>query len=542
MTIAGNFIGTNPAGTAEGSPGGGFGIRLRTGDNSIFGGPAAADRNLIAGDGQGGIHLNAGNGTLIQGNYIGTDVTGTVAINGIVGREGIGGNPDSATTIVGNLISGNSSGGVKLGPFSAEPGGGFIQGNLIGTQRDGISPLGNNFGVHLSDRTVGLGYLIGGTSVGEANTIAFNDTYGVIIQQLAVDHGILGNSIFGNGSAGISSGFGTPLANDPCDSDTIPGNLGQNYPVITSAPIAAGNVTISGTLNSTASTNFRLEFFSNLTASPSGNGEGKTFLGFTNVMTDASCDASFGPLVFPVPSGQTVFAATATDPSNNTSEFSVAFTGAAPSGADLSLTKTVTPDPVAAGGLLSYAIGVANAGPSATDGVFLSDSLPANTTFVAFAAPAGWTPVTPPVGGTGTVTASDSLARQRWQRDLHLGRAGRCGNSRRNSHLEHSECRLRDRGSQSQQQCSLRRRDGRRRRAAATAAAGDSDAVLLGTGDVRSASRGARLAPGRPKEGLKERLGRGVTSVHRRMTMKSSQTDSRRRSARSLLGLSGRIR
>ena len=122
VTIAGNFLGTNPAGTARGCADcGGFGIRLESccpvvpgaGDNIVIGGPAAADRNLISGNLQGGIFLGFGNGALIQGNYIGTDITGTVALI-TLGGVGIGGIPDSTTTIVGNLISGNDSGGVVI--------------------------------------------------------------------------------------------------------------------------------------------------------------------------------------------------------------------------------------------------------------------------------------------------------------------------------------------------------------------------------------------------------------------------------------------
>ena len=80
---------------------------------------------------------------------------------------------------------------------------------------------------------------------------------------------------------------------------------------------AAGGVT--GTLNSTASTTFRVELFSNTACDSSGNGEGALFLGAVSVTTDGSGNGSF-PL-FPTPGGGFI-TATATDPANNTSEFS----------------------------------------------------------------------------------------------------------------------------------------------------------------------------------------------------------------------------
>src|SRR5439155_6634464 len=127
-------------------------------DSNVFGSFAAEDRNLVSGDKQGAIALNAGSRTVIQGNYIGTDVTGTVALNAAGGRTGISGTPTSDTTVLGNLISGNSSAGVFLGQVPGGPGGGRIQGNLIGTRRDGVSPLGNNGGLFLAS-----GFLVGGT-------------------------------------------------------------------------------------------------------------------------------------------------------------------------------------------------------------------------------------------------------------------------------------------------------------------------------------------------------------------------------------------
>ena len=74
--------------------------------------------------------------------------------------------------------------------------------------------------------------------------------------------------------------------------------------------------------------------------------------------------------------------------------------------ADLSITKTGTPDPVSAGGTLTYALNVSNAGPSVATGVQVTDTLPVGTTFLSATAPADWTLTTPAVGASGTVTAT----------------------------------------------------------------------------------------------------------------------------------------
>jgi uncharacterized repeat protein (TIGR01451 family) len=74
--------------------------------------------------------------------------------------------------------------------------------------------------------------------------------------------------------------------------------------------------------------------------------------------------------------------------------------------ADLSVTKTESPDPVLAGGNLTYTITISNAGTSDAQSVILTDVIPTNTTFVSLTAPAGWTLTTPAPGGTGTATAT----------------------------------------------------------------------------------------------------------------------------------------
>ena len=75
-------------------------------------------------------------------------------------------------------------------------------------------------------------------------------------------------------------------------------------------------------MNSTSDITFTLQFFSNTECDSSGHGEGETFLGSTTVTTNGSGNASFThSLTVTVPVGHFV-TSIATDPGNNTSEFS----------------------------------------------------------------------------------------------------------------------------------------------------------------------------------------------------------------------------
>ena len=169
----------------------------------------------------------------------------------------------------------------------------------------------------------------------------------------SVNNGILGNSIFSN--AGIPGA--NPLVDPPLSYGlgidlvsagegagvTINGSLGhsggnnyQNYPVLSSAIGTGGSTTVTGTFHSTPSTNnFRLEFFSNTSCNqpPSGYlpastygpwdyGEGQTFLGYATVNTDASGNATVNFVISGEITHGWSITATATDPANNTSEFS----------------------------------------------------------------------------------------------------------------------------------------------------------------------------------------------------------------------------
>jgi len=319
-----NFIGTTMSGNAS-APNAGNGVTVDGVDSNRIGGTTAAASDLISGNTGAGVEIiNDSVANLVQGNFIGTDVTGTAPLgNGnfgvvlltLVTNTTIGG----VTAGARNLISANNNSGVVL--FSNSTTGNLVQGNLIGTNAAGTGALPNVAdGVSVTGNT--HDNTIGGTIAAAGNTIAFNVGAGLSLNS-GSGNAILGNSIFSNNSFGIDLGDDAGVTpNDTCDVD--PGANGlQNFPVLTSASSSGGNTTIMGTLNSTQGTTFRIEFFSSPNCDPSGNGQGQTFIGFTTVATPALvCDVPISVTVpVAVPAGN-VITATATDPTGNTSEFS----------------------------------------------------------------------------------------------------------------------------------------------------------------------------------------------------------------------------
>jgi parallel beta-helix repeat protein len=345
--VQGNYIGLNAAGAAALGKFPSFtqGIWLASADNNTVSG------NVVANVDQGIVLYHANNNTL-RGNRVGTNAAGTAAIpnnsgltlatayafdeTGTVTGNIIGGTQPGD----GNVISGNLGDGINFyfDSYGAPgPANNLIQGNYIGIAADGITPLpnfGNGIAIDSGDNNV-----IGGTQSGVGNIIAYNGsvssdskTSGVKITR-GIGNSILGNAIYRNSRLGIDlvSTVGNEsnensvgvTPNDPGDGDTGPNNL-QNYPELKSVVISGASAQIAGTLNSNAGTTFRLEFFSNRIADPSGFGQGQSFLGFTNVTTDMSGNASFN-VAFPSSDDRVTISATATDPNGNTSEFSAAF-------------------------------------------------------------------------------------------------------------------------------------------------------------------------------------------------------------------------
>src|SRR5207248_10443461 len=128
-----------------------------------------------------GVHLNSTAATAMQGNFIGTDATGTARL----GNTDIGINMKSSNGTViggtatgaGNLISANGT-GIQIAPGARTAI--QIQGNLIGTDVNGTADLGNTGnGVSINDSAFAANVTIGGTDPAARNVISGNDGVGI---------------------------------------------------------------------------------------------------------------------------------------------------------------------------------------------------------------------------------------------------------------------------------------------------------------------------------------------------------------------------
>jgi hypothetical protein len=319
LVVAGNFIGILPDGVT--SRGNNYGVKHAT----IIGGTSPESRNVISGNTHG-----VASDAALQGNYIGTNAGGTKAVGNLIGIALAG---DLPNTIVGgtapgagNVICGNAE-GIELGSrqvifrtFVFTPANYVrIEGNLIGVQPDGITPLPNGTGIFLD---TGSNNVIGGAATGAGNVIAFNDAgipMGGFYQRNTTTRGnsILSNSIYGNRQIGIDLGDDGPNPNDLADPDEGFNDY-QNSPVIASTRISTGLATITGTLNSTANSQFTLQYFAD---SLDFKQPGQTYLGSSTVTTDDNGDAHFSA-TFPLADTNVSFNMTATNQDGSTSEFS----------------------------------------------------------------------------------------------------------------------------------------------------------------------------------------------------------------------------
>jgi hypothetical protein len=333
-SIQGNLIGTDV--TGEVALGNGInGIVINAGANPVIGGTVAGAGNVVSGNGSDGIDIfTSAINPLVQGNLIGTDKGGTTALpnagSGLVvftSGATIGGTSAQAR----NIISGNRQSGISL-----QASDNLVENNVLGSDNSGTIALGNGGdGVTISGFPA-ANNTIGGTAAGTGNIIAFNGRAGVSVLDPSgtgsdVGNAILSNLIYGNGALGIDLG-GDGVTPNHTGGLIVGPNGFQNYPVLASAVGSSTQTTISGSLNADPNTTYTIQFFSNASADPSGHGQGQNFLGSITATTDASGNVTFTATI---PVGLTAgqfISATATDPAGNTSEFSqdVAVTAAAP--------------------------------------------------------------------------------------------------------------------------------------------------------------------------------------------------------------------
>ncbi|MDQ2977360.1 MAG: right-handed parallel beta-helix repeat-containing protein, partial [Acidobacteriota bacterium] len=362
-------------------------IRSQGGDNGIV-------RNNLIGFSQGkgfGVESTS-TGWLIENNEIRGNAITNSFLDGIDIENSSGG-----ATVRGNLIRDNEGVGVDsyLGSGTS-----VIVNNTI---------INNGFGPNANVETAGVRLFGVGNTV-DRNIITANAGAGVAVTSNSTGNTITRNSIYANGPVTGQIGIDLFKATDDITKGTAPfvtpndagdvdvgGNDLFNFPVLTTAVLSGGNLTLSGY----ARPGSAIEFFI-AEVDPSGFGEGKTYKVTLTEGSGADTDATTGTYTNPVnglnqgtdttnkfsftiptPSGVsagTILTATGTL-GGNTSEFSgnVTVTAAPP---DMTITKSHSGNFTQGQVGAQYTITATNSGGLSTNGstVTVTDTLPAGLT------------------------------------------------------------------------------------------------------------------------------------------------------------------
>ena len=181
-----------------------------TNGGHTIGGTSAAARNLISGNAQGGVVIFTSD-NIVRGNYIGTNPGGTAGLGtqryGVDVRRGFRNLVGGSGAGDGNLIAGHA-GDISIGGLlsqGAVTGDNRVQGNLIGTNASGTTRLSSQYGVFIRRSS---GDLIGGPAAGEGNLIVAPDAIAFDGGQIPSGTTIQGNRINTN-AAGTAALAGT---------------------------------------------------------------------------------------------------------------------------------------------------------------------------------------------------------------------------------------------------------------------------------------------------------------------------------------------
>lgn len=317
--IIGNLIGTDATGTE--AIGNTYGVLFDDGSfGNRVGGVSDSERNIISGNvGYGVFFYNNGtNNNTLRNNYIGTDITGVVAIPNTAGIiiDGISYN----NIIDDNIISGNLQAGIGINITGSD--GNVITRNSIGTNVNGDALPNGLDGIRISQgprRTK-----IGGTT-DEANVIANNGGCGVYITNESCTENIISrNSFYNNGGMAIDLFEPGVNANDPGDNDSGANNK-LNYPEITAIEQTRDVMHVEGILDTHDPEQCEVQVYM-AWPDPSGHGEGYAYLNSVTPDNNGYWQTDINM------SGSIEITTLAIDAQGNTSEFGATWNNEGPLG------------------------------------------------------------------------------------------------------------------------------------------------------------------------------------------------------------------
>ena len=231
--VLGNYIGTSADGTtALGNGGNGIFVDC---PNDTIGGLIGGARNIISANVNPNIFISSnGLATVVQGNYVGTDVTGSIGLlnfsNGINIRSSnniIG----DASAIGRNVVSGNQQPDIYiLGPGVS---GNKVIGNFVGIGVSGKDSLGDGNGIVIDNASNNT---IGGSAPGERNIVAGHAFPAIFIKNpSATGNKIIGNYLGTDSSGTIRIGNSKGITIDGAVGNTIGGKVASDGNLICSS-------------------------------------------------------------------------------------------------------------------------------------------------------------------------------------------------------------------------------------------------------------------------------------------------------------------
>ncbi len=304
--IEGNYIGLNAAGTVlvknptiVGSNT--TGVDISGASGNTVGGTAPGARNVISGNAVNNADLGAGvtieqnaNNNSVQGNFIGTDVTGTRAILNNAGVYIDKSNNNHVGDMARNIVSGNRTIGVTVDGSGDASGnsatGNLIQGNFIGTDVSGTAAIPNNAGISLTSANANT---VGGMTAGSGNVISGNTNSGIVIEGFsdrdsscatATRNQIFGNLIGTTAAGNAALGNATGISINGGSATTVGGTTAAARNVIsgfsnTGVLVSSYNPAVCGrtAMNNTIQGNFIGTDVSGVNNLNNGQGSGVSF-------------------------------------------------------------------------------------------------------------------------------------------------------------------------------------------------------------------------------------------------------------------------